>query len=64
MRTNYCVNRAAKGYPEQLTASPLRSAGRVETSVGANGCSGGLPQARPAPSGGSAVHAVTSVGDE
>ncbi len=32
------------------------------TSVGANGRSAGPPQARPAPSGGSAVHEVTSVG--
>ena len=50
MRMNYCVNRAAEGHTEQLAASP--------------GGSAGLPQARPAPWGGSAVHAGTSVGDE
>ena len=64
MRMNYCVNRAAKGHPKQLTASAGGSVERVEKSVGANGRRAGPPQARPALSGGSAAHAGTSVGDE
>ena len=65
-RSARCDKRGAQRPPRRVVLNQISfsrdSAARVVTSVGASGRSVGPPQARPAPSGGSAVHAVTSVG--